>query len=110
MKLKVGDEVIITLGKDKGRQGKIERILPKDGRALLPNLNVYKRHKKGMPGRQGGIIEFSRPLPISSLVLICPHCSKKTRVGFKIMADKKKLRVCKICKRVLDDKEKPVQK
>jgi len=79
MKLKKGDEVIITLGKDRGKRGKIEKIFPKERKAILPNLNVYKRHlKKKDENKPGGIIQFSRPLPISALMLICKKCGLET--------------------------------
>lgn len=101
MKLKKGDEVIITSGKDRGKRGKIEKIIPAEGKVLLPGLNVYKKHvKKKDEAHPGGIIEFSRPLPVANVALVCPKCSKPTRVGFKIEGDEK-LRICKRCNSIL---------
>ncbi len=97
MKLKKGDQVIITAGKDKGKKGKIEKVIPKENKVLLPGLNVYKRHlKKRDEKHPGGIIDISRPLPVSNVMFVCPKCTKPARIGFKI-SNKIKVRVCKNC-------------
>lgn len=102
LKLKVGDKVKIRVGKDKGREGKIERIFPKKAVALIPNLNIYKKHVKGVTGGQkAGIYDVPRPLALSKLLLICPKCGKPARVGFK-KGDGQNSRVCKKCKKVID--------
>ena len=101
MKLRKGDEVIITSGKDKGKKGKIEKIFPKESKVLLPGLNVYKKHlKKRDEKNPGGIVDFSRPLPFANVALICPKCNRQTRIGFKIEGEEK-LRVCKKCSSIL---------
>lgn len=101
MKLKKGDEIIVTLGKDKGRKGKIEKVFKKDGTVLVPGLNVYKRHvKKQGEGRPSGIIDFPRPLPLGRVSLICPKCQKPTRVGF-VTSAKEKHRICKKCEQMM---------
>ncbi|OGD85734.1 50S ribosomal protein L24 [Candidatus Curtissbacteria bacterium RBG_16_39_7] len=98
LKLKKGDEVEVLIGKDKGRRGKIERVFPTQGRLIVGGINIYKRHKKARGVRNpGGIVDVARPLVISKVELVCPHCSKKTRVGIK-QADGKKQRFCKKCK------------
>src|SRR5260221_14166888 len=91
-----GDNVQILLGKDRGKTGQIERVLPKDLQVLVGGVNVYKRHVKGRQGVEGGIIDLVKPLNISNVALICPNCKKMTRVGFKI-TDGVKLRFCKKC-------------
>lgn len=97
MKIKKGDEVIITIGKDKGKKGKIEKVLLKKAAVLLPGLNIYKRHmKKRDEKNPGGIIEFSRPVPIGNVSLLCPKCGKQTRAGYKITG-KNKVRICRKC-------------
>jgi large subunit ribosomal protein L24 len=103
LKFKVGDSIKIRSGKDKGRDGKIEKIFPKSQRALVPGLNIYKKHVKGRPGQKGGIFDIPRPIGLSKLALICPKCKKIARVGIKI-ADKEKVRICKKCKREIDTK------
>ncbi len=101
MKLITGDEVLVTAGKDKTRRGKVEKVFPKTARVLIAGLNVYKKHKKGFGGQKGGIIEFSRPLPVASVALLCPNCSKPTRVGLIVDKLGEKSRVCRKCKRII---------
>lgn len=98
MKLKKGDQIIVTSGKDKGRKGKIERILPKEERVLVPGVNMYKRHlKKRDEKRPSAIIDFPRSLPVGNVALICPKCGKPTRIGY-IVVKKEKVRICRKCK------------
>lgn len=101
LKLKIGDKIKVRVGKDKGREGKIEKIFPKRLKAVIPTLNIYKKHVKGTQGQKGGIYEIPRPIDLSKLSLICPKCGKESRVGFKISADKK-VRVCKKCGKNID--------
>ncbi|MGB6838747.1 MAG: 50S ribosomal protein L24 [Microgenomates group bacterium] len=103
LKFKVGDTIKITAGKDKGRQGKIEKIFSKESKALVPGINIYKKHVKSFQGQKGGIYEIPRSLDFSKITLICPKCKKPARVGFKIV-DGAKLRVCKKCKKEIDTK------
>lgn len=103
LKLKVGDTVRITAGKDKGREGKIEKIFPKQTKALIPGVNIYKKHVKGSQGQKGGIYDIPRPLDFAKIALICPKCKKITRIGFKIV-EKNKSRVCKKCNKEIDTK------
>ena len=104
-KLKIGDEIIVRAGKDKGRRGKIERIFPEEGKVLVPSVNLYRKHQKGIAGvREGGIIEFSRPLPISNVSLICPQCGKQTRIGYNILRDNEKVRICRKCRKEIEKK------
>lgn len=102
MKFRIGDTVKITIGKDKGREGKIEKISPKKGTILIPGINMYKKHVKGTGGQvKGGIYDLPRPLAVSKIALICPKCKKITRIGLKF-AGKEKVRICKKCKRQID--------
>lgn len=105
LKFRVGDNVKITLGKDKGRSGKIEAIDVKHGLAVIPGINIYKRHTKGgtTQGQKGGIYELPRPLPFSKIALVCPKCKKATRVGIRLVG-KEKVRFCKKCKKEIDTK------
>jgi len=97
MKFKKNDEIIITGGKDKGRKGKIEKILSTQNAVLVLGLNLYKRHtKKRDEKHPGGIIDFPRPLPMGRIQLICPKCKKPTRVGFNVVK-KEKQRICRKC-------------
>lgn len=101
MKPKKGDKVKITTGKDKGRQGTIEKIFPKKGKILVSGINIYKKHARAQKGgKSGGIIDIVVPIPFSSIVLICPKCGKPAKVGFKILKDGK-VRICKKCQEVI---------
>lgn len=102
-KLKIGDTVKITTGKDKGREGKIERIFPKSSLVLVPGVNIYKKHVKGREGQKGGIYDIPRPLPLAKVALVCPKCKKVTRVGFKL-AGEDMVRICRKCKKEIDAK------
>jgi large subunit ribosomal protein L24 len=98
MKFKKGDEIEITIGKDKGKRGKIERVLPKEHKVLVLGQNLYKRHlKKKDEKNPGGIIDFPRALSTAKVALICPKCKKPTRIGF-LVTDKEKQRICRKCK------------
>jgi len=103
LKLKVGDKVKVLSGKDKGRDGEIEKIYPKKALAVVPGVNIYKKHTKGFEGQKGGIYEIPRPIALSRLMLICPKCKKAVRVGFRDLKDTK-VRVCKKCKSEIDAK------
>lgn len=101
VKFKKGDEVIVTLGKDSGKKGKIEAIFPQKGQALVTGVNVYKRHMKAQgEGKAGGIIDLPKPLSFSKISLICPKCGKPTRIGYQI-DQKSKIRICRKCKGII---------
>ena len=105
LKFKVGDTVKITAGKDKGREGKIETLFSKEALALIPGINIYKKHVKGQSGQKGGIYELPRPLSFGKIALICPKCKKVTRVGFRVL-EKEKVRVCAKCKKEISEASK----
>jgi LSU ribosomal protein L24P len=97
MKVKKGDKVKVIYGKDKGRQGVIERVYKKSNKVLIPGINLFKRHlKKTEQNPQGGVVDVPRPIDVSKLMLICPKCGKPTRVGFK-REKGSKVRYCKKC-------------
>ncbi len=96
LKFKIGDTVKITAGKDKGREGKIEKILVEAKKALIPGINLYKKHVKGFGDVKGGIYDIPRALNFGKIALVCPKCKKVTRVGFKF-AGEEKVRICKKC-------------
>ena len=96
MKLKIGDTVKVTLGKDRGKTGKIEAILPKRNSVVVAGANMYKKHVKRSGDKAGQIVDLTRPLAVSKVALICPHCHQPTRVGYQ-GEGKKKVRICKKC-------------
>jgi len=97
MKIKKGDKIKVISGKDKGREGVVEKVYLKANKVLIPGINIYKKHiKKNEKMPQGGIIEIPRPLDVCKVMLICPKCGKATRVRIE-RRDGKKFRVCKKC-------------
>ena len=97
MKINKNDTIVVITGKDKGTQGKVDRVYPKSSKLLVPTLNKYKKHmKKSESNPQGGVVEVPRPLLISNVMLVCPKCKKPARVGYEVV-DNKKFRVCKKC-------------
>jgi len=96
-KFKVGDEILVTAGKDKGKKGKIEKVFPKRNKVLVESVNLIKKHKKVSKNQPAGIYEISLPISIGKVALICPKCGKRTRVGF-LQEGSHKSRICKKCK------------
>src|SRR5207245_1454059 len=98
MKIKKGDNVMVLLGKDRGKEGKVEKILNKNGKVVVTGVNVVKRHiRRGLAGNsEGGIIDIMKPINVSNVVLICPNCKQPTRVGYQTDGDLK-MRICKKC-------------
>ncbi len=97
MKLIKGDTVKIIKGKDSGKTGKIEKIYPKAGKAVVEGINQYKRHIKAKTAQQKSeIVIITKPLPMSNIALLCPKCKKPTRVGYKMLKDSK-VRICRKC-------------
>ena len=97
MKIKKGDKIKITIGKDKGKTGVVEKVYKNSNKVLVTGMNLYKRHvKKNEKMPQGGIIEIPRAMDVSKLSLVCPKCGKTARIGFLIEKNKK-YRVCKKC-------------
>ncbi len=96
--LKKNDQVEVIAGKDKGRVGKILRVIPAESRAIVERINMVKRHTKPTEmNQQGQIVEKEASIHVSNLQLICPECTKTGRVGKKILEDGTKVRFCKSC-------------
>ncbi|CAN5768764.1 50S ribosomal protein L24 [soil metagenome] len=95
LKIKKGDRVIVLSGKDKGKEGVVQRALPADRKVVVEGVNTAKRHQKARSATEaGGILEVDKPIDISNVALISPSDGKATRVGYKVV-DGKKIRVCK---------------
>ncbi len=95
MKLKKGDDVIVISGREKGKQGKIVKVIPDERRVIIGGVNKMKRHTKPSREGAGGIVEKEMPLHASNVMLVDPKSGKGTRVGFKTLADGKKVRVAR---------------
>jgi len=104
-KIRKGDEVIVIAGRDKGKIGEVLRVLP-DGRALVNDVNIVKRHTKPNPqkGITGGIIEKEAPIEVSNVALYNPQTKKADRVGFKTLEDGRKVRYFKSNSEIVDVK------
>lgn len=101
-KLKKNDLVEVLAGNEKGKRGKLLRILGDRDTALVEKVNLVKRHKKGDQTSQGGIVDKEAPLRLSKLGKVCEKCDRPSRVGFKFLEDGSKVRSCKRCGEVLD--------
>lgn len=101
MKLKKGDQIIVTVGKDKGKKGKVEKVFPKAARVFVPGINIVKKHEKKRDEQYpGGIIEVVKPITMGKIALLCPKCGKPTRVGYRIVKNVKE-RICRKCEQVI---------
>ncbi len=99
MKNKKGDKVKILTGKDKGKTGKVLKVVKSAGKISIEGINLRIKHMRPQKqGEKGQRIQFPAPMDISNVMLICPKCSQATRVGMKKLEDKSKVRVCKKCK------------
>ena len=108
MNIKKGDTVLITTGKDKGKQGMVSLALPQLGKVVVEGLNMVKKHVKPQgQTQQGGIIDKAMHIQVSNTMLICSECGKPTRVAHerRVINDKERsVRVCKKCHKVIEDR------
>jgi large subunit ribosomal protein L24 len=102
LKIRKGDKVVVTTGKDKGKQGEVIRVFPAENRAVVRGLNLAKRHTRQTASQEGGIVSKEMPIHVSNLALRDPKTGKPTRVGYKVLADGKKVRVAKGSGEVID--------
>ncbi|HKJ82411.1 MAG TPA: 50S ribosomal protein L24 [Mariprofundaceae bacterium] len=96
------DEVVVTTGRDKGVRGKVIRVMPADGKALVAKVNMVKRHTRPTQNSAGGIVEKEAPLALSNIQFYCPSCKAGVRLGVKSLEDGRKVRTCRKCDEVLD--------
>ena len=102
LKIRKGDKVVVITGRDKGKQGEVIRTIPSENRAVVRGVNVAKRHTKQTASQEGGIVSKELPIHVSNLALRDPKDGKPTRVGYKTLADGKKVRVAKRSGEVID--------
>ncbi len=101
-KIKKGDKVVVTTGKDKGKRGEVLSYLPKEGRVVVQGVNVVKRHQRPSQMDAGGILEKEAPIAVSNVMIEDPKDGAPTRVGFKILEDGRKVRVAKRSGEIID--------
>jgi large subunit ribosomal protein L24 len=100
--IKKNDTVKVLAGKDKGKSGKVLKVLPAGNRAIVQGVNFTKKHQRQRrQGEQGGIIQREAPIDLSNLAVVCKGCNAATRVGRDVLKDGSKVRYCKNCKEVL---------
>ncbi len=103
MRIKSGDKVVVISGKDKGKQGTILKAFPSENRVIVENVNMLTKHKKAQgPTSPGGIIKMEGPINASKVMYYCEKDKMGVRVGYNVLADGSKVRVCKKCGEVLD--------
>jgi len=94
----------VITGKDRGKRGRVLKVLPEKNRLVVEGMNIIKRHTKPNPQRQikGGVVEREAALHASNVQLVCPECGKPTRIGRKILGDGRKVRTCRRCGEPID--------
>ena len=103
MNIRKNDTVVVIAGKDRGKRGKVRFAYPKQERLLVEGINFVKKHSRARGAvRQAGIIEREAPIHISNVMLLCSKCNHPARVGFRFLADGRKVRFCRACGEVID--------
>jgi len=102
--IRKNDSVIVITGRDRGKRGRVLRVIPDKRRVIVEGVNFIKRHTRPNPQKniKGGIVEREAPLSASNVQLVCPECSNPTRVGRKLLDDGRRVRFCVKCKGVVD--------
>ena len=102
--VKKNDNVLVTAGRDRGKRGRVLRVIPDKGRLVVEGVNFIKRHTRPNPQRniKGGIVEREASLNASNVQLVCPECGARTRVGRRRLEDGRRVRYCVKCKGVVD--------
>jgi len=102
--IRKNDNVLVITGRDRGKRGRVLRVLPTKGRVIIEGVNFIKRHTKANPQRniKGGIVEREASLHASNVQIVCPECGAPTRVGSRRLDDGRRVRFCRKCKGVVD--------
>ncbi len=98
------DNVVVTTGKDRGKRGRVLKVLRDKNRVVVEGVNFINRHTKPNPQKniKGGIMKREAPLHASNVQLVCPECGARTRIGHKLLGDGRKVRICRKCQGVVD--------
>ena len=102
--IRKNDNVLVTTGKDRGKKGRVIRVVPEKNRLIVEGVNLIKRHTRPNPAKniKGGVVEREASIHASNVQLVCPECGKQTRVGRRILGDGRKVRICRKCEGVVD--------
>ncbi len=103
MQIRKNDSVMVITGKERGKTGKVLRVLPDKDAIIIERINLVKRHSKPRgPQQPGGIVEKEASIHVSNLMIMCDKCNAPVRMGTKILSDGKKIRICRRCGEALD--------
>ena len=96
--------MIVVAGKDRGKRGRVLRVIPARNRIIVEGVNIIKRHTRPNPQQnvKGGVVEREGPLHASNVQIVCPECSEATRIGHQLLNDGRKVRVCRKCDGAVD--------
>jgi large subunit ribosomal protein L24 len=102
--IRKNDNVLVITGRDRGKRGRVLRVLPRKGRVVVEGVNFIKKHTKANPQKniKGGIVEREAALNASNVQLVCPECGAPTRIGSRRLDDGRRVRFCRKCKGVVD--------
>ena len=102
--VKKEDTVLVTSGKDRGKKGRVLRVAPREGKAVVEGVHFIKKHTRANPQKniKGGIVEREAPIHVSNLRVVCPECGQPGRIRFSRLEDGRKVRLCRKCKGILD--------
>ena len=98
------DNVVVTAGKDRGKRGRVLKVLPEKNRLVVEGVNFISRHTRPNPSKnvKGGIMKREAPLAASNVQIVCPECNARTRLGHRTLGDGRKVRICRKCEGVVD--------
>lgn len=102
MKIKRNDRIKVIAGKNRGKEGKVSKLFPKSNKVVVEGVNVAKKHVKPKRGGKGQKITVAMPFDVSNVMLICPKCNKQARVGYIVLENGEKHRICKKCEQTIE--------
>ena len=102
--IRKNDNIVVISGKDRGKRGRVLRLVPGKNRLIVEGVNIIKKHMRPNPGQnvKGGIVENEAALHASNVQLVCPDCGAQTRIGRRLLEDGRKVRICRKCDGVVD--------
>lgn len=101
--IKKNDLVMVTNGKEKGKSGRVLKVIPEKERVIIEKINFIKKHSRPQgQQKRGGILEKEAPLHISNVMLLCEKCNKSVRIGYRVLEGGKKVRFCRKCGEIFD--------
>ena len=97
--IRKNDNVVVIAGKDRGKRGRVLRLVPGKNRLIVEGVNFVKKHTRPNPGQnvKGGIVERESPFHVSNVQLVCPECGAATRIGRRLLGDGRMVRICRKC-------------